>query len=96
MNKYWLNKNTGDFIIKIANKKFKLILLDKFIDDQFVKSEIRTLTASQFKSMEKDFNLVENTDIKRSLNSYHPLGKNKINIPTISESRNASLEMIGI
>ena len=101
MKKYWINSNTGDFIIEINHNKYKLILIDRVIDGKYLPSEIVNLTPSQFETI-KGFIPVKAKKIKSSLKKrkFETLkNKNKtyqLKIPTISESRQYIINKIGI
>lgn len=101
MKKYWINSNTGDFIIEINHNKYKLILIDRVIDGKYLPSEIVNLTPSQFETI-KGFIPIKSKKIKSSLKKrkFETLkNKNKtyqLKIPTISESRQYIINKIGI
>lgn len=104
MNKYWINSNTGDFIIQINDNKYKLILIDRIIEGKWLPSEIIHLTPSQFETI-KGFIPIKPKKIKKSLRSgkYAPTLKDgtkgesyRTKVPTISDSREDILKKIGI
>lgn len=104
MKKYWINSNTGDFIIEISHNKYKLILIDKFINGKYLPSEVVNLTPSQFETI-KGFIPIKSKKIKSSLKSgkYAPTLSNgtkgdsyRVEVPSISDSREDILNKIGI
>lgn len=104
MKKYWINSNTGDFIIEIEDNKYKLILIDRIIEGKWLPSEIINLTPSQFETI-KGFVPIKAKKIKYSLRSgkYAPTLKDgtkgesyRVEVPTISDSREDILNKIGI
>lgn len=104
MNKYWINSNTGDFIIQITDNKYKLILIDRFINGQYLPSEIVTLTPSQFETI-KGFVPIKQKKIKSAIKSgkYAPTltdgtkgDSYRVEVPSISDSREDILKKIGI
>lgn len=102
--KYWINSNTGDFIIQIEDNKYKLILIDRIIEGKWLPSEVVTLTPSQFETIQ-GFVPIKQKKIKTSLRSgkYAPTLSNgekgesyRVEVPTISQSRDDILKKMGI
>lgn len=104
MKNYWINSNTGDFIIEINVNKYKLILIDRIIDGKYLPSEIINLTPSQFETI-KGFIPIKAKKVKNGLKTgkYAPTLKGglkgesvRTEIPSISDSRQDILNKIGI
>jgi len=100
--KYWVNSNTGDVIIK-HGEQYQLILISRLQDGKILPSEIVNITPTQFSTI-KGFVPIKKKKLKYShFNKYAPTlpdgskGESKrVNIPTISQSRQDILKNIGI
>jgi hypothetical protein len=101
--KYWINSNTGDIIFE-KDGKYRLILIARYQGDKYLQQEIVKLTVSQFLSI-KGFIPIKRKKI-RSINfrkytktlkgGVKENSSNRVDIPSISDSRGHILEKIGI
>ncbi len=103
--KYWINSNSGDYILLNNSGKYILYLITRFVDGKYLPMEIIELTDSQF-LMIKGFVPIKakklfNNDRKRKVYAPTISGGNKgeskrIEVPTKSEFRDKILKELGI
>jgi hypothetical protein len=102
--KWWVNSNTGDYI-KDDNGVYKLYLIPRYIDSNYLPGESIDITQSQFKSL-KGFVPIKEKNLfsrNRNLSKYSPTlsggikgNSERIKVPEIHEIRDEIIRSLGI
>jgi hypothetical protein len=105
---YWINSNTGDYINE-CDGVYRLYLRSRWVDNQYLNSEIIEISKIQFDVI-KGFIPIKEKKLFSRLNSFREGGRRyaptlpdgtkgtsqRIEVPTLAEARQEILKKLGL
>lgn len=101
---YWINSNSGDYVSLDNNGVYKLTLLSRRVDNEWLPFEVIQITPTQFTSL-KGFIPIKQKKLfnNRQRKTYGPTlsdgtkGKaTRVSLPTKAETREEILKQLGL
>ncbi len=104
---YWVNSNSGDYIVEDGGQ-YRLYLLARYVDNKYVPSEIIELSSLQFKVI-KGFIPIKEKKLFSRLSEFNRRKKyaptlsdgtkgesERVKVPTVAEAREKILKDLGL